>query len=138
MSAEKSRAEAQRWVSPANADARAAEASRAAGSHEWACFQCQQAGEKPQKAVWLATGHDPWAHSVLRLIEDYPQPGIRKRLRACLEQARLLDKLYIPTRYPNGLPELTPAEVYGEPDAVAATAAARAILREVSAILRAE
>lgn len=138
MSAEKNRAEAKRWISQSRADLRAAEASKAAGSHEWACFQCQQAGEKALKAVWLAAGHDPWGHSVLRLIEEYPEPVLGEQLRACIEQARLLDKLYIPTRYPNGLPDLTPAEVYGETDAVAAIAAARAVLREASAAMRAD
>lgn len=138
MSAEKSRAEAQRWISQANADLRAAKASRAAGSREWACFECQRAGDKALKAVWLANQHDPWGHSAIRLIEDYPQPATQQRLRALLEHARLLDKLCIPTRYPNGLPELTPAEVYGETDSVSALSAAGAMLREASAILGAE
>lgn len=135
MSAEKSLLEARRWISQGEADLRAAEASRAAGSHEWACFQSQQAGEKAVKALWLAGQHDPWGHSVLRLIQDHPESAVRERLRRFLEQARLLDKLYIPTRYPNGLPDLTPAEVYGESDALSAIAAARTILREAVAIL---
>lgn len=46
--------------------------------------------------------------------------------QACadLKAARLLDKLTIPTRYPNGLPDLTPAEVYGPSDAAAVIGAA--------------
>ena len=42
-----------------------------------------------------------------------------------LSQAALLDKLYIPTRYPNGLPDLTPGQVYRHEDADHACHAAR-------------
>lgn len=37
----------------------------------------------------------------------------------------LLDKYYIPTRYPNGLPDLTPGQVYREEDARRGLDAAR-------------
>jgi HEPN domain-containing protein len=36
--------------------------------------------------------------------------------------------LYIPTRYPNGLPGLTPGESYGREEAEAAIADAKAIV----------
>ena len=39
-----------------------------------------------------------------------------------------LDKFYIPTRYPNGLPDLTPAQVYRLDDAMRAVEAARALV----------
>jgi HEPN domain-containing protein len=134
MSVEKSRAEAARWLSQARADLRAAQASRTARSFEWACFQCQQAGEKALKALWMHDGHEPWGHSLTRLVEEYPEPLRGAGVRALIDEARLLDKLYIPTRYPNGLPDLTPAEVYGEPDAAAALAAAQMLLNVVTAI----
>lgn len=34
-----------------------------------------------------------------------------------LANASYLDKFYIPARYPNGLPDLTPGQVYIETDA---------------------
>jgi HEPN domain-containing protein len=124
MSAEKRLHEARRWLEQAAADLKAAGDSRRAGNNEWACFQCQQAGEKALKAVWILDGHDPWGHSLLRLVEEHPDAARRRRFLALRDAASLLDKLYIPTRYPNGLPDLTPSRVYGEPDAAAAVQAA--------------
>lgn len=124
MSVEKRLHEARRWLEQAAADLKAAGDSRRAGNYEWACFQCQQSGEKALKALWIRDGHDPWGHSLLRLLDEHPHEGMRSRLASLRESASLLDKLYIPTRYPNGLPDLTPSRVYGESDARAAHAAA--------------
>jgi HEPN domain-containing protein len=100
-----------------------------AASHEWACFQAQQAAEKALKALWLGNGFEPWGHSVLRLIDDYPDESVRLGPLAALRSAaKALDKLYIPTRYPNGLPDLSPFEVYTDLEAHAAIAAARSVL----------
>ncbi len=135
MSDEKRAAEAARWLAQSAADLKAARRSRDSGSHEWSCFQCQQAGEKALKAVWLRGGHDPWGHSLLRLVQEYPEPGRAAELRALADAARLLDKLYIPTRYPNGLPDLTPSEVYGADDSGAAIAAAQRFVDYASRVL---
>ena len=129
MSREKSSSEARRWLDQAAADLRAAEHSTRAGSHEWACFQAQQAAEKALKALWFANGFEPWGHSVLKLIEDYPDASVRlARLESLSSSAKALDKLYIPTRYPNGLPDLSPFEVYTEIEAQVAIAAARSVV----------
>jgi len=45
-----------------------------------------------------------------------------------------LDKLYIPTRYPNGLPELTPSEVYIEEEAQKAIESSKAVIEKVKSI----
>ena len=98
-------------------------------SYEWACFQVQQAAEKALKALWLGNGFEPWGHSVLRLIDEYPDESVRSGPLAALRSAaKALDKLYIPTRYPNGLPDLSPFEVYTDVEAQAAIAAARSVL----------
>jgi hypothetical protein len=34
------------------------------------------------------------------------------RVKGLLRAGTILDRFYIPTRYPNGLPELTPGEAY--------------------------
>lgn len=129
MSREKHADEALRWLGQARADLRAAEGSVRASSHEWACFQAQQAAEKALKAVWLGNGFEPWGHSVLRLIDDYPDEAVRLGpLDGLRSAAKALDKLYIPTRYPNGLPDLAPYEVYTDVEAQAAIAAARSVL----------
>lgn len=45
-----------------------------------------------------------------------------------IEQAALLDKFYIPTHSRNGLPDLTPGQVYTRTDAQRGLEAARALI----------
>ncbi len=74
--------------------------SRSGGFHEWACFAAQQAAEKALKAVYQALGGDAWGHSVLGLLE-----GLSRRTPVdpdLWNDARDLDRYYIPARYPNG------------------------------------
>ena len=52
-------------------------------------------------------------------------PGIDETL---LDRARALDKLYIPTRYPNGLAGGAPTDFYTRPEAERAIADAEAVL----------
>ena len=132
MSTEKLRHEAQRWLDQAKADLRAAESSLAAGSFEWACFQSQQAGEKALKSLYFFSGYDPWGHSITKLIQDLPDKALALSLQGFVDHARHLDKLYIPTRYPNGLPDLTPFEVYTEEDARKAIDTARELIEEIA------
>jgi HEPN domain-containing protein len=127
MSAEKLRQEARRWLSQAKSDVAAASDSAKARRHEWACFQSQQAAEKAMKACWFHLDLDPWGHSVAKLVDDLPK-AVVKRFAAAAEPARHLDKLYIATRYPNGLPELTPAEAYTAKEAADAIASAETVL----------
>jgi len=136
MGREKNLAEARRWFAQAAADLRAAENSKRTGSHEWACFQAQQAAEKALKAAWLANGFEPWGHSVLKLVDDYPEEAVRLGVLGPLRSsAKALDKLYIPTRYPNGLPDLTPFEVYTDVEAQAAIAAAGGVIAACERLL---
>jgi HEPN domain-containing protein len=134
MSLEKARGQAARWLQQAKADLKAASSSMEAGSHEWACFQSQQSGEKALKALWYHTCKDPWGHSILKLIQGFPDDDTRSKLASLIADAQHLDKLYITTRYPNGLPDLTPTEVFSEKDAKEAIEAARHIIDVVSAL----
>ena len=132
MSGEKHRHEADRWIEQARADLRAAELSTNGKSYEWACFQAQQSAEKALKGLWYAGGHDPWGHSLLRLVREYPESAVATTLKESLaEVASTLDQYYVPTRYPNGLPDLTPHEVYTERQAVAARKAAESVIEEI-------
>ncbi len=132
MSLEKYRREADRWFLQAKADLRAAGNSAASDSFDWACFQAQQAGEKALKALWLSYAYDPWGHSLVKLIEDFPDEQVRSELLAFMPHAKRLDKLYIPTRYPNGLPDSIPADVFTEDEARAAMRTAEELLEELS------
>lgn len=127
MSVEGNRAEGKRWLRQAKEDVAAAEVLAAAGKYAQACFLCQQAAEKAAKGAAFALDLDPWGHSVARLLAELADRG-GERFLALREEGVLLDKFYIPTRYPNGLPELIPQEAYGASDYEAARRAAGRIL----------
>jgi len=128
MGLSKNRYEAERWLRTAEEDLRAADALAQAGSFAQACFYAQQSAEKAVKALWYAIDADPWGHSVQKLVVDFPQKQSLPDLNKWIEQAALLDKFYIPTRYPNGLPDLTPGQVYTRQDAQQGLETARAIV----------
>jgi len=125
---------AKRWLSQAEHDLAASEASRAAGHHEWACFQAQQAAEKALKAFLYAHGE-----------RDVHLHSIRALLTVCHEfdlgfdqfrEAADLDQYYTPTRNPNGLPDTAPHEFYGEEHAERCLSHARPLLSFVTSLLR--
>ncbi|HNR89503.1 MAG TPA: HEPN domain-containing protein [Spirochaetota bacterium] len=136
MSGEKYREDAGRWYRQAQADLKAARGSMNTGSHEWASFQAQQAAEKALKALWYFSGADPWGHSIAKLILDLPEGPYRDVVMPLLDSAKALDKLYIPTRYPNGLPDMIPAEVYTPAESRSAIACSEAILYAVENAMR--
>ena len=117
MSEEKAEYEAQRWLRQAQDDLEAAGILYTGGKYAQACFLSQQAAEKAVKAAWYAVGVAPWGHSVLRLVREVPDEMLVAGLKECESAAAFLDQFYVPTRYPNGLPDLTPSEVYRDEDA---------------------
>jgi len=137
MSTEKNVTEALRWLKTGEDDLEAAVVLRENGKFPQACFYAQQAGEKALKAVWYRADADPWGHSIRRLIEDLESVDLNlyERLKSLLRAGTLLDRFYIPTRYPNGLPELTPAEAYLEEDAEECIRQANEILGAVKSLL---
>lgn len=130
MSESKNRYLASRWLLTAEEDLEAARVLDAAGKYAQACFYAQQSGEKAIKALWLLVDADPWGHSVQRLVSDFPEASLVPDMDAWIERGALLDKFYIPTRYPNGLPDLTPGQVYRSDDANRGLEAAAALVDE--------
>ncbi|MCS6938587.1 MAG: HEPN domain-containing protein [Roseiflexus sp.] len=128
MSQAKNRYEAERWLRTAEEDLRAVEVLLQAGAYAQACFYAQQSGEKAIKSLWHLIDADAWGHSVQRLILEFPERSRLPDLEQWLERGALLDKFYIPTRYPNGLPDLTPGQVYTLDDAQRGLQAARLLL----------
>lgn len=117
---------AQDWLNQAERDLRHAEHALAAGDHEWACFAAHQAAEKAATAVRQHLHGEGWGHSVSKLLEQVAGGG---ELRPGIRDAALrLDRLYIPTRYPNGLPSGSPGEFFTAADSRAAIADARGIV----------
>ena len=90
---------------------------------------------------WLAyqKQQTPYAQSTRRmgtkLIQDFPDKTMTMSLQGFVDHARHLDKLYIPTRYPNGLPDLTPFEVYTEEDARKAIGTARELIEQIASTI---
>ncbi|BDG17737.1 HEPN domain-containing protein [Thermus brockianus] len=132
MSVEKQREEGQRWLAQARDDWETGQALLEVGKFAQAAFLAYQAGEKALKGLWIALGLDPWGHRLARLVRDLPG-DIGDALRPLLPQVLALDKLYIPTRYPDALPGLTPKEAYTREEAEKALRDAQAILKAVEA-----
>jgi len=95
-----------------------------------ACFQAQQSAEKAVKAVLYANGERlVLGHSVAQLLKDATEVGAV--FASYVSDGSLLDRFYIPTRYPNGLPGGIPADSYSKADAEQALEKAGAIVAAV-------
>jgi HEPN domain-containing protein len=88
--------------------------------YEWACFTAQQAAEKAIKSVFQHLHGEAWGHGTKALLESLPGDDHSH----LMEDAKLLDKFYIPTRYPNGLPEGIPHDYFTKKEAQEAVNAA--------------
>ena len=120
--------EAARWFSAARRTLASARGDLERGDYNWACFKAQQAAELALKGVLAGLGEPRFGHSVLRLLGELAgvlglDPG-----EDLVECAAYLDKLYIPTRYPDAWAEGEPGEYYTRGDAVKALSCAERIL----------
>jgi HEPN domain-containing protein len=110
------------WWVQAERDLRAARTLAEQALYEWACFAAQQAAEKAVKAVIQVRGGELRGHAVRRGLQALTAPI------ALIEAGIRLDRLYIPTRYPDVLDQGSPGEVYLAADAQAALHDAEAVL----------
>lgn len=79
------------------------------------CFIAQQAGEKVVKACLYATGkRRVIGHSLFEMIRELSR--IDAKFKEIDEPAKRLDRFYITTRYPNGLPGGSPFQLYSLSD----------------------
>lgn len=117
------------WFRQAERDLAHARRARRDADHEWACFAAQQAAEKAVKALYQILGGEGRGHAVTKLLE-----GLTIKLEvpaSMLDAARHLDRLYIPTRYPNGFEEGIPGDYYDGSEADRAIEDSHAILEFV-------
>lgn len=114
------------WLDQAHDNLRHAEHSVQAGDHAWACFAAHQAGEAALKALHLRWGQVAWGHSLLDLLSTLPDQA--RPQPALLEKARVLDKYYIPTRYPDAHPAGPASRHYAPDEALQAIGLAREVL----------
>ncbi len=97
------------WLDQAEGDLEHAKNDLKSGFYDWACFSAQQSA-KAVKAVFQKLGAEAWGLSVYDLLT-----GLREKLdvdEKLLDYALELDKAYIPTRYPNAHPSLSPRRRY--------------------------
>ena len=123
--------EGKRWLRQATQDLDDARYNRKGGRYHLACFLSQQASEKALKGYLYAQGEEQvWGHSVADLIRQATRydPAFEPLIRV----GGTLDRHYIPTRYPNGLPGGIPAEAFDADDADKAIQQAEQIIRHVA------
>jgi HEPN domain-containing protein len=115
------------WFRQAEADLRHACNALEDGDFEWSCFAAHQAAEKALKAVFQKLGMDAWGYTLTVLIGNLP-PAVTRPSSTLVNYARMLDKHYISTRYPNGFASGAPTDFYTEEEARNAVGHAEAIL----------
>ncbi len=114
------------WLRQAERDVAHAQHALDDGDFEWACFAAQQAAEKAVKAVHEHLHGEGWGHVVSKLLRELPADvGVTEELE---HAAMRLDKLYIPTRYPNGFESGAPGDFYTAAEAAAAITDASTII----------
>jgi HEPN domain-containing protein len=118
------RTEADRWLKQSDHDLADAAFLTGAGRHALACFLCHQAAEKAVTAYLLARGADQvWGHALADLCEDAMQ--LDPSFDFIKSVGGLLDKYFLATRYPSGLPGGVPSEAFDAHDAERALEIAR-------------
>jgi len=122
-----------RWFRQAKKDLDDAQFTYEGGRFNLTCFLSQQAAEKALKAYLYSLGEElVLGHSVAKLLNE--ASGHNPAFRA-LKKVSGLDKYYIPTRYPNGLPGGVPYEAFDEVDADRAMELASELVCYVEEIL---
>lgn len=125
------RVEANRWLEQARANLDVARYNVQGNYHFAACFWAQQAAEQALKAFLYAQGQRfVHGHSVYDLAERCLEHDADLGLSPIA--LALLDRFYIPTRYPNGLPGGIPAKVYTAADSQRALELADQTLQAVA------
>lgn len=128
--------EYERWMHAAEKTLDSARGDMERGDHNWACFKAQQASELAVKALLYGIGEPAYGHSVSRLLEKIGhmlEGGMPDDIVEC---GKLLDKLYIPTRYPDAWSEGEPHYYYTRADSETAIRCARVIIEWVKGVWR--
>jgi HEPN domain-containing protein len=121
------------WMNQAVKDLEAAEKMKDNDLFEWSCFAAQQSSEKAVKSVLQRLNAVAWGHSITDLMKVLGNKvHVEEKFLDC---ARLLDKNYIPARYPNGFESGSPYEYFTRKDAEDAIICSRSIIEFCNGLL---
>ena len=125
--------DADRWLGFARQDLRVAELAMGDGLYNQVCFHSEQCVEKVLKA-WLADQNQkiPRTHRMADLLSLIPSEGIA----GLAEEIILLDRFYIPTRYPDAIPGSLEEGLPEKEDAQEAFDLAKKVLETIGAKLK--
>jgi len=113
--------QSERWLMFAGQDFRMAELAMAEGLYNQVCFHHQQCAEKAIKGLLAHQGRTPpRTHLLGNLLTLLAANPLMTRL-----DIQLLDRFYIPTRYPDALPGNLPEGLPNHDDATEALTVAR-------------
>jgi len=124
--------EGRRWLEQAQTDLKWCRHLHKEGVHYQVCFLPQQTAEKALKAFFYSQG--------VELVTGLPvrqfctrAAGYSTNFQDRLDSWAILDSYYIPTRYPNSLPDDIPARIYNMETIEKALILAEAVITKVEA-----
>lgn len=108
--------DAQRWFRQSEDDYRFVKWLKKEGDFfDKGCFMAQQAGEKALKACLYGIGkRRVIGHSLYEMVDQLSKE--EPQFKQIFSESKRLDRYYIPTRYPNGIPGGIPYQVYDKED----------------------
>ncbi len=87
----------------------------ATSNYAWCCFTCQQTAEKALKAILEHLGSPTAGHNLIALAIEVS--SLIQTPREIEVACRILNRYYIPTRYPNAFPSGAPIHMFDKDDA---------------------
>ena len=107
-----------RWMAQASDTLNSAGSDYSNKSYNWCCFKAQQAAEYAVKALLKGLGISAYGHSIIKLLKDLETYSLN--VHTLTSFARILDRHYVPARYPDAFTEGSPFEFYDEKTALEA------------------
>lgn len=122
------------WIKQSNYDLESAKSNAELGNHALACFLSHESAVKIVSGYLYSKGAEfVWGSSLSDLCEDAmvfdPSFDLVKSV------AMLLDKYYLPTRFPTNLPGDSPYEVYDNNDSSRAIEIAEEVTKTIKSRL---
>ena len=104
--------EFERWMAQASDTLNSARQDYSYKSYNWCCFKAHQAAEYALKAILKGLGISAYGHSTVKLFKDLESYSLD--IHKLIFYARILDRHYVPARYPDAFTEGSPFEFYDE------------------------